>query len=399
VVVGDDLQTDRNVKSKELIDSAEEYLQGLIPIVDPLPWTGEPGPRHLVGTRWGFDDLWSRVIAKDKLVRKEGGKPAYKKLVREAYRGNKYVFFPSRFSKESLMRMKKTEQIDDYFFSCQWLNNPRPAGTEVFKWDCIGFFDPDAINFTGYDLQRRGEEKGLVVQNGEVRPLPQMMNYFVTVDPSIGEKADSAYTAIVVCGVDSAWNMYIWEVLRKQIGLEEGPSGQDPVSKIVEMLFEVYNTYHPFRIGVESVAWQKSIVWGFDKAARERGQWFYVDQLQTDTQISKDMRIRGFEPFVTGRKLHLRVRENTNLTAKSEDLYHALPSGDDPGGSIDVLADEVIRFPLGATKDCIDATAYFPQVIFPAGEPPKPKRDPKSFGVFLDRLRERKRPGLLRAGR
>jgi hypothetical protein len=147
--------------------------------------------------------------------------------------------------------------------------------------------------------------------DGKITPLPKMLNFFITIDPSLGQDSDSDYTATITVGCDSAWNMYVVEVNREHINPDQ----------ILERMFQQYLKYKPYRMGVETVAFQKSLLFGFNKLCRERGVYFKVDELKTNNRISKEMRIRGFQPFVQGRKLYLKVKPKTKLTLPAQSLY------------------------------------------------------------------------------
>lgn len=364
----DDLQTDKNVASKELIDKIESYLQLLLPILDPQRYEGhdlaqaKPGPRIIVGTRWHFDDVYGRMIAYEQRRRRDGQPPALRMYIKKAFeQGGKKVFFPSRFTVEYLDNLRKASNMTPYQFSCQYLNDPMPDEESIFKLSRLGWFYADK------------DGRGKRQMAGVTSDLPPILYKFTTIDPSMGETDRSDYTAIITVAVDSEWNIYIWEVLRDRLKPEE----------ILLQMFDVHKRMNPFRMGMESVAFQRMLIWGFERMAETRGDWFYVEPLKTDNTVSKQLRIRGFEPFVTGRKVFLRVRENNDLTQHFTEMYQSLESGQD------ALVDEMSRFPLGTSDDCLDALAYTPQLIFPAGQPPPEPVHPRSFRALVERFKNR----------
>jgi hypothetical protein len=370
--IGDDLQTDENVKTREMVDSVERYIESLVPILDPQEVSSRPGPRRIVGTRWGYGDVYGRILHRNKVAKKDGISEPVHAYIKKAYTKTS-TFFPKRFSREVLNYMKQTMNMSDYFFSCQYLNDPQPEGTEVFPLSDIGFFWYD-------DSSRRGHR----VMGGVVNDLPLVVNHFAIHDPSVGDSADSDYAATDVVAVDSVWDMYIMEVLRKKYGGDTDAMIQD--------FFQIHLKYKPFRFGIESVAFQKTLVYGFEKSCREKGTWFQIEALKTDTLMSKDMRIRGFQPFVKSRKVYLRVSPNTDLTLPSTELIFYLLDGQD------VLLDEMLKFPTGDTKDCIDALSYSPQLIFPAGDLPAQKPRPETFQAIYEKFNS-KRTSLLKLKR
>ena len=374
IAILDDLQTDKNMANREMINAIQDYLDLLLPILDPQ--TARPlarkgmvkhGPRIIVGTRWLFDDIYGRMVAKEQRRRKDGKPQALKMLIRRAYNKKRTsVYFPSRFSVSYLDDLQETSNMSRSHFSAQYLNDPLPEGDQVFKLKHFGFY-----NSTECVIGR------------VVRKLPKLFHKFTVLDPSRGETDDSDWSAFVTVAVDTDWNMFVWDVYRDRL------IGNEP---IIDKMFEIHKTHKPIRFGVESVLFQKSIVWGFKRACRARGIWFHVKALDTDTKVSKDWRISGFEPFVTNETVYLRVRDGIDLTVPKEQLYHALVDGQD------ALADEMLRFPRAQTKDCIDALSYMPQLIHPArGEAPKDPPDGLTFKALKDRVARRNR-GLLSIG-
>jgi len=365
VAIVDDPHTDKNL-SREAVDDVERYSGLLAPILDPQAYLGgRRGPQVWVGTHWAFDDAYARIRYSERQRRKRGEPPRWRILVRKAITRQGKLFFPTRFTKEFLDEVRSGSGMTRYLFSCLYLNDPQPEEDQVFKLRDMGFF---------HSTER--------VMQGEVSPMPKILNYFSTCDPSLGETEEADWCAIVTNGMDSDWNFYCWNVVRDHF------VGNDA---IIEAMFVERERWKPLRFGVESTAFQKSLVWGFRKTARERGKWFHVVELEPSSKVRKNMRIQGFEPFITGHRFYLRVKEGTDLTQKPQDLYYALVEGQD------VLADEMLRFPLAATKDVIDAQAYMPQLVFPAGVEPEKPPDPNSFEVLRQRVKaaRTRRKGLL----
>lgn len=374
LAINDDLQTDKNIKSKDMIDAVQSYLDLQLPILDPQvqgplsqPEGVKHGPRIIVGTRWLFDDIYGRLIAKEQRRRKMGKPPALRMLVRRAYNKRKTrLYFPTRFTLAYLESLLEESNMSKAHFSAQFLNDPLPEEDQIFKLKNLGF----------YNSTHR-------VMQGHIFPMPRLLHKFTVLDPSLGETDESDWSAFVTVAVDSEWNQYVWEVYRNRL------VGNEP---IIEKMFEIHERLKPLRFGVETVAFQKSIYHGFKRACRKKNKWFHIQKLDTDNRVSKDLRIQGYEPFVTGHEVYLRVADGIDLTVSPEELYHALVDGQD------VLADETLRFPRAQTKDCIDALAYMPQLIHPARKTaPVDPPDPMSWEGLRQRV-ARRDSGLLRIG-
>lgn len=374
IAILDDLQTDKNITSKEMIDDVQSYLDLLLPILDPQ--TEGPlarkemvkhGPRIIVGTRWLFDDIYGRLIAKEQRRRREGKPPSLKMLVRRAYNKRRTkVYFPKRFPVSYLDSLQEESNMSRAHFSAQFLNDPLPEETQIFKLKHLGFYNSKQC-----------------VMRGNVRPMPRLFHKFTVLDPSRGESDESDWSAFVTAAVDQNWNIFVWDVFRDRL------VGNEP---IIEKMFELHERYKPLRFGVESVLFQKSIYWGFRRACRTKGKWFHVQTLDTDNKVSKDWRIGGFEPFVTGNTVYLRVQDGIDLTLPNDELYYAVVDGQD------ALIDEMLRFPKAQTKDCLDALAYMPQLIHPARDTaPEEPPDGMTFDMLKERV-ARRNSGLLSVG-
>ena len=383
VYLFDDVQIKENVTSKEMIDKVEEHCELSLPILDPQEALkdrnhpgGKRGPRVFVGTRWHDDDIYGRMIAKEKRsylgkgANRRGRLKIYNRAAAEKYTliGDKFVlegklFFPDRFGPDYLEEIQSSMGL--WEFSCNYLNDPLPEGMQIFKLSRFGWWN----------------ESGMRFSNGKILPLPGRVNLFTTIDPSLGEHADSDYSAFLTVGVDTEYNWLVQEVVREHLTPDV----------FIEQMFTTYEKWKPFRFALETVAFQKALLYPFQEACRTRNQYIPVEQLQTDTRVKKDLRIRSLEPYVNAGKVFFPVDNAVPLTAPLDVLYHSVPKG------VDVLLDELVRFPRGKTDDCADAMSYMPQLVFPASRPGPAGPPAGALERILARLTTRQEH-LLRAG-
>jgi phage terminase large subunit-like protein len=368
LVVSDDLMNDKTVATKEIIDECEHYHDLLLPVLDPDPETGRPGSRILIGTRWDYDDLYGRLIAKEKQYRKDNV-GNYRLMIYDRAAGKVdqdlnvlpgTEYFPSRFPSDYLTRIKNS--MRRYFFACQYLNDPLPEGDRPFRLSRIGFFTiSEYLGSSGEKLERVNE----VNKHGAILPGPVHLTYFLALDPSLSEEDKSDYSAFVVIAVDPQWNIYVWDVVRRHVQPDD----------ILEQLFDLNEKYPLVRTGIESVVFQKTLLWGFNHIARKRNKWFKIDELVPDSTQSKELRILGLEPLVSQGRVFLRCRPGTDLRDSPQNLYHTVVEGQDS------LIDEMVRFPKCATDDCMDALAYTLKLLHPAGVPVE---KPETEGTFME---------------
>ena len=130
------------------------------------------------------------------------------------------LLFPERLTHEFLENAKKT--MGSYIFANQYQNEVIPDGQQCFQKHWIRYYSE----------------------------LPQPTNTFAFIDPAISESDSADYTGLVVVSVDTAQNWYVRHASRQKIN----------PSKIIELCFEVASRYKPLYIGVEDVAFQRSIV-------------------------------------------------------------------------------------------------------------------------------------------
>lgn len=332
LIICDDLVSDKNVTTREQIRKVIQHYKLLLSLLDP------GGEMVVIGTRWDYGDLYGYLLGMDEERKERGRKPKWRKLIRPAYDEEGNLLFPTRLT-ESFLSAQKHDQ-GTFIFSAQYLNEPAGAEDAVFSRDQIEWF----------------------------RELPQgvPMTYCITVDPSVGEKNDSDFTAILSVAIDPLNNWYVLEVDR----------GRWNTHEIVDMLVRVRRRMiqqyqcRP-RVGMETVAFQKTLKFYADDLIRRRKlERFTIHEFRTDTQISKEKRIRGLQPHFQNGKVFFRGHEKQHTKG------------------FEALCEEVEQFPRGKTRDCLDALAYLPQLlILPRVEEPDPKPPTLWERIVADRDR------------
>lgn len=349
----DDLVTDKTVMTKGGVEKAEDYLNLLLPILDPQsPGSVDPGPRIVIGTRWSHVDVYARIIARDRLLTQDGRPARFAKLIRGAHNEAKtWWYFPTRFNEEYLNRLKEESGLTPYQYACQFLNNPTAEGDQPFKLSDFRFYHE--------------------------KDLPPGLTTFTTIDPAIGQTDRSDRTAIVTVSFDVDGNWYI----------RECKVGRWLPDRIIDELFDTWLRLHPHRVGLEDVALQFALGLQLRKIMLERGHYISVVPLKPPTNKTKEMRIYGLSPYFVQRKIHFPADERIATNQDKELLINSLTGG------MYVLAEQAVRYPLvGDDDDAIDALAYIPQLAFP---PARPKVDTKpgarTFAEIRERLMRRRR--------
>jgi predicted phage terminase large subunit-like protein len=301
MIIMDDLVNAEYVNTQDQIQKTINFYKETLNLLEPN------GEVIIIGTRWHDSDLYGWIMDRDNNVISD-----FETFIRKSYEGSLSTdeefkaLFPKKFSRKHLKKLY--EQQGPYIFSCQYQNDPIPAEDADFRRDWFKYYDPTEL-------------KG------------RLMNKFVMIDPAISTEKDADYTAIVTVGVDEHKLIYILDVVRKRM----------KPSDIFDEVFKIWANYKPVVIGIEDVAFQKSLQYSLSEEMHKRNIYLPLKPLRPAGR-NKDQRIRGLQPlYANGRVLH-----GKHLT------------------QIRNLEDELLRFPRGKHDDIIDAMGYMLDIpIFP----------------------------------
>lgn len=245
----------------------------------------------------------------------------YEKSIRE----DGTLFFPQKLSKEFLDSAKKT--MGSYIFANQYQNEIIPEELQSFKKHWIKTYER----------------------------IPKRVNTFAMIDPAIGQNKNSDYTGIVVVDVDEALNWYVKVARRERL----------TPTQIMDMAFQINDEFKPLAIGIESVAYQKALIYLISEEMTKRKKIIPLKEILPPNDRTKEVKIRG--PLVPryewGRIFH------------AQGLYD--------------LETELLQFPRGSHDDLIDALASIDQfVTYPEKEKeddgkPRSQQDPRYEKWFI----------------
>jgi len=257
----------------------------------------------LIGTRWGFHDLYWHLQENDL---------EYEWMIKECYENDKPIF-PQRFDREVLDKILYKQ--GPYIFSCQYLNFPSDPELADFKIEWLQYY-------------RKCEDgKSLILGNGEKVYIDNLYKV-MKIDPAVDKKKRSARSAIIVSGVSRSGQIVILESWAKRV---------DP-KELVEKIFEFYLMYPDMvRVGCEHFAMQKVLIHWINEEERRQGIWLPWRELKLDTIHSKEARIRSLVPYFGSKRIHIHESMTDFLT-------------------------EYSQFPTGKFNDLLDALAYGPQL-------------------------------------
>jgi predicted phage terminase large subunit-like protein len=171
--------------------------------------------------------------------------------------------------------------------------------------------------------------------------LRSTLDIVICVDPAISERSNAARTAIVAMGMSPYQKMFLLEYWCGRQG--------DP-AKIIETYLQMAHFWQPRCIGIEMVAYQKSLEPYTLKAMADKGEYWPIINLKPDRLEKKEQRILSMQPYFRSGQIYIQ-RGMTEFIEEYE------------------------TFPLGRTRDILDAMAYAVRLLTPQQQSKRPGLD------------------------
>ena len=316
VIRVDDPHSDQNTGNQDQIDKVIRWYKLLLSLLDP------GGHLYITGTIWHYGDLYNYIVNKERERAEAGRKKRFKIFQRDSFEGTNDDLLNNRVSKDKLLwpeRLSadwlKDQLIEQgpYIFSCQYRLRPIDDETAVFKRSWLKTCLPEEV--------------------------PKRLNIYSTIDPMRDEEGKD-YLSIVTCGTDEYWKSYILDVRRVKADEHD----------TVDEMFNVYQHWKPIKMGIESVAWQKTYYRYTQMLQVMKGIRLPTTELKTDTRTTKRMRIKSMVPYFKAGLFIIPCKSLETLT-----------------GGMAALVDELTRYPKVTNDDCVDALAYQNQLTHRPG--------------------------------
>jgi len=238
-----------------------------------------------------------------------------------------------------LDQLLEEKRKDLYKFSREKQNEPIPIGAGMFKKDYFVTWET----------------------------LPEVANYYLTVDLACTDKEYSDYTVIMVTCVDPTNTIYVVEYTRHRYA--------DP-DEILNEIFRLADKYPNVKsIGIEKTAFQRFLIVNFLKAQKLRplGKKRYsVCELKADRD--KTRRIAELQPWFSTKQILIR---------------HTMVE----------LQEELLMFPKATHDDVADCLAYVVQRGFLSAPDPAPVPKQNIEGTFFEARQAIKKFKKLRANK
>ena len=280
----------------------------------------------LVGTRWAFADVISYV---------QENEPVFKWYSRactlnglDIEHPDAQPIFPEQFPIRALKAIR--DRQGPYIFSCQYMNAPVDPARQIFRKEWIQYIE---------DLEKNPQFS--------LKDLYERSVCYVILDPALSQDRHGDFTGAVVVFVDHNYDVYIEEAHQLRIGVPE----------LIDWTFTAVERYNPTAVGVEMASLLRALKFPFENEMTRKGKFFYIQELQPNTKISKEMRIRAsLQPLFAQRKVYMRRSQVA-------------------------LFDQLLKFPFGQHDDIVDALAYLPH-MWVAGDTPTVREDDPSLDPF-----------------
>jgi len=316
----DDPVNDDNTTTREYRDKVHRWYKNALQL------------RHdanskitIIGTRWHFDDLYSRLIEAEFGRRKrliqlsEKVVPRYwiylRQVVEKVESGGETIagyenvqpIWPERFKKDDIEEIR-TEN-GSYIFSCQYMNNPVPEEDAIFKFSDINPIDEIDI--------------------------PETVVNFMACDLAVEETEQGDWWVITVASFDHLGRMFVRQVVRDKL----------LTSSFLTHVAALQQKWKCVKVSVESTAFQKTL----NKTYREwcvknhiSVPWVEVDRGRS----SKKKRILALQP---------RVERGDFFIEEHIQNY-------------EYIIDEMVTYPRSTYDDILDTLADLEMLFYGAPE-------------------------------
>ena len=301
LIIIDDLENDELVESKERRDKLWFWFWKSV-----IPALSKPDGRLVyVGTILHYDSVLNRLITGEKYEDEEVTNVHFHFLFYQAIQKDNTALWNEKYSIADLLAIKHgyaKKGLLDLFF-CEYQNEPISEENQIFKREYFKYYDDDPA-------------------------LINALAKFTLIDPAISQKKKACDVAVMTVGIDAINQIYVLEYKAEHL---------NPIETIIEA-FDQADKWKVRKIGVESVAYQKALIWFFKDEMKRRNKYYVIEELMPDAD--KERRIRGLQPrYAIG------------------SVYHK--------PYMTKLETQLIEFPKGALVDLPDILAYTPQIAFP----------------------------------
>lgn len=282
VIIADDiLKTDMILSKSERDKVAQWFASDVVPAVDPN--------NHsiiVVGTPIHEDDVLSKLKKAKTWITLE--LPIAENYSPDMEEKDLHSAWKDRFTKE---------YIDNTYESMTAL-----YGSSAFWRECmLKVVDKDSVIFDSSKLRNYSYL--------EMRPQFKAYSIYTAVDFAISTSSSADKTVITTIALNHQYDWFLIDIR----------SGRWNPSETIDNLFEVNAKYNPIEVGIETVAFQKSMSHFITKEMQLRNVFFRITELKNTNR--KIERIKGLEPIIKMGKMYLPIDKDLS---DIEELKHQI---------------------------------------------------------------------------
>lgn len=297
LIILDDIVTEINTRSREMMIKTYEWTKNLEPILDP-------GCRVIdTGTRWHHADAHGMIQKENENIEDENLK--WKILILSAEKENGEPYF--RHLDES--KLKAARGKGSYFYSCQYLNRPVSDEDQLFF--------PEQFKLISFDN------------------IPRTTHRYLLMDSATTDSSKSSRTAIWCVAVDMIGNVYC-------VDLQIGTWKPDLV---LRNLYGMWMRWKPRWVTMEANVHGKVYKSYIQAENRIRQTYLKIREIYGRKDRSKHDRIVALQPKFEHGEFYF-------ANSLPEEMIH-----DDGGKAAGEIVDEFTQFPKGFRDDIPDALA------------------------------------------
>lgn len=323
MAIEDDLVGRKAVESPTIMEKTIDYHRLLIGAFEQDDKDHE-NPELVVGNKWAYFDLNSHIREEE---------PWFNVTSHSATGGccdlhpSNIPIFPEEFSIEKLNKIKK--RLGAYFYSCQFLNNPRsPEDAD---------FNPAWLNFFKGEKDSQGRVMIVhEVKEGEVKKdlMVGHMEMCMISDPNHAGQQGRARHAIVVLGF-----------FREDIYLLDCWAERSSYDKYIAELYKMAAKWRIREVGLETIAAQKYLKYHLEYRNRVEGRRLKIKDLKGEIENADGTMTRNKQ---------WRIR-NALAPVFEEQRFWV-------NRKFNNFVEEYETFPKGKTVDILDCCAYHGQM-------------------------------------
>ena len=298
VIIMDDLVSETTVTTPDLRAKTLQHYRFSLSLLE------RGGLQVVIGTRYHMDDLYNVLL----------DNPGFNCIVRPAILPNGKLYFPAKYTKETLEELKRDQGAE--IFNSQYMLNPVNEEDATFKIAKLNYYSDDDFKF---------------IPGVNENPV-KFAQIFVLTDLAIGQNKNNDNTVIMVVGITCDKKIYILDYIWDKLV----PSQQ--INGIFQQ-YDLARSYGYVRgVGIETVAYQKAMLYLVKDEARRRGT--SIPLLELRPVKDKTLRINAIVPLVDNGDIYISPKHKE-------------------------LVEEMRQFPYGKHDDIIDTLAYIIQVLRP----------------------------------